>query len=103
MTSTINSLHKILKDEIRRKVILTLDEKGSATYTELMESLGIVSTGTLNYHLKALGDLLEKEASRSDDNLLDRLMQSVMNRCAGISFSDDVLLLSLRRGSGVDE
>ena len=50
-----------------------------------------------------LGDLLEKEASRSDDNLLDRLMQSVMNRCAGISFSDDVLLLSLRRGSGVDE
>ena len=63
MTSTINSLHKILKDETRRKVILTLDEKGSATYTELMESLGIVSTGTLNYHLKVLGDLLEKDAT----------------------------------------
>ena len=63
MTSTINSLHKILKDETRRKVILTLNEKGSATYTELMESLGIVSTGTLNYHLKVLGDLLKKDAT----------------------------------------
>jgi len=61
MTSTIDSLHKILKDETRRKIILTLNEKGSLTYTNLMESLGVVSTGTMNYHLKVLGDLLEKD------------------------------------------
>ena len=61
MTSTIDSLHKILKDETRRKIILELNEKGSVGYTDLMESLGIISTGTLNYHLKVLGDLLEKD------------------------------------------
>jgi len=63
MTSTIGSLHKILKDETRRKIILTLNGKGSLTYTDLMESLGILSTGTLNYHLKVLGDLLKKDAT----------------------------------------
>ena len=31
------------------------------TYTDLMESLDIMSTGTLNYHLKVLGDLLGKD------------------------------------------
>jgi DNA-binding HxlR family transcriptional regulator len=61
MTSTIDSLHKILKDETRRKIILELNEKGSVGYTDLMESLGIINTGTLNYHLKVLGDLLQKD------------------------------------------
>ena len=61
MTSTIDSLHKILKDETRRKIIRALSEKGSLTYTDLMDSLNIVSTGTLNYHLKVLGNLLEKD------------------------------------------
>lgn len=61
MTSTIDSLYKILKDETRRKIILELSGKGSVGYTDLMDSLGIVSTGTLNYHLKVLGDLLEKD------------------------------------------
>ena len=38
-----------------------LNEKGSLSYTDLMESLQISSTGTLNYHLKVLGDLIEKD------------------------------------------
>ena len=63
MSSAIHSLHKILKDETRRKIILELNEKGSLSYTELMDELGIVSTGTLNYHLKVLGNLLEKNES----------------------------------------
>ncbi len=46
--------------------------------------------------IDGLGYLLENEASRLDDNLLDRLQQSVMDRCAGVSFTDDVLLLSLK-------
>jgi hypothetical protein len=60
MTSAIDSLHKILKDETRRKIILKVKEKGIIGYTDLMESLNITSTGTLNYHLKVLGDLLKK-------------------------------------------
>ena len=37
-----------------------LNEKGSLSYSDLMDSLGIVSTGTLNYHLKVLDDLMAK-------------------------------------------
>ena len=61
MSSGLASLHKILKDETRRKIILLLNEKGSLGYTDLMDTLGIVSTGLLNYHLKVLGDLLTKD------------------------------------------
>ena len=60
MSSGLSSLHKILKDKTRRKIILLLNEKGSLSYTDLMDELGIVSTGMLNYHLKVLGDLLKK-------------------------------------------
>jgi DNA-binding HxlR family transcriptional regulator len=61
MTSTIESLHKILKDETRRKIVLLLEEKGNFGYTDLMDNLNIVSTGTLNYHLKVLGDFIDKD------------------------------------------
>jgi DNA-binding transcriptional ArsR family regulator len=61
MNQVIPSLHKILKDNTRRKIILLLDEKGSLSYRALMDDLEVVSTGLLNYHLKVLGDLLEKD------------------------------------------
>jgi hypothetical protein len=61
MTSGLESLHKILKDEKRRKIVTLLNEKGSLTYTELMNTLEIDSTGKLNYHLKILGELLTKQ------------------------------------------
>src|SRR5665647_118460 len=60
MNTGLTSLHKILKDETRRQIILLLNEKSSLTYTELLDSLEVVSTGLLNYHLKVLGDLLSK-------------------------------------------
>jgi hypothetical protein len=59
MSLGIDSLHKILKDETRRKAIILLSEKPT-NYTELMDTLSIVSTGTLNYHIKVLGELLTK-------------------------------------------
>ena len=60
MNTGLTSLHKILKDETRRQIVLLLNEKSSLTYTELLDSLEVVSTGLLNYHLKVLGDLLSK-------------------------------------------
>lgn len=61
MSSGIASLHKVLKDETRRKIILLLQEKGSLSYVDLMKALGITNTGKMNYHLKVLGDLLAKK------------------------------------------
>jgi predicted transcriptional regulator len=51
---------KILGDETRRRILLLLKEKGSLGYTDLMNQMGISNTGTFNYHLKGLGDLLRK-------------------------------------------
>jgi DNA-binding transcriptional ArsR family regulator len=61
MSQGVASLHKILKDETRQKIITLLSVKGRLSYSELMEELGVVSTGLLNYHLKVLGELLEKD------------------------------------------
>jgi uncharacterized membrane protein YtjA (UPF0391 family) len=60
MNSGIDSFHKILKDENRRRIILLIHEKKSICYVELMKALGITSTGKMNYHLKILGNLLSK-------------------------------------------
>ena len=60
MSSELDSLLKILKDETRRKIVLLLNEKGIVSYTDLMETLNITSIGTLNYHLKVLDELLTK-------------------------------------------
>jgi DNA-binding transcriptional ArsR family regulator len=60
VNSGIDSLHRILKDETRRKILLLLRAKENLSYTELIGALGINSTGKLNYHLKVLGDLLSK-------------------------------------------
>lgn len=53
-------MYKILKDGTRRKIILLLNEKGTLSYTDLMETLGFLTTGLLNYHLKVLDDLIIK-------------------------------------------
>ena len=60
MSQGLASLHKILKDETRQKIITLLNEKGSLSYSDLMESSEVLSTGLLNYHLKVLGELLQK-------------------------------------------
>jgi hypothetical protein len=60
MDSGTTSLHKVLKDENRQKIISLISSKGSISYTTLLDESEILSTGLLNYHLKVIGDLLEK-------------------------------------------
>ncbi len=60
MESGFEALHKILKDKTRRRIILLLESNGSLSYTLLMKTLEIQSTGKLNYHLKILEELVAK-------------------------------------------
>ncbi|MCW4030416.1 MAG: winged helix-turn-helix domain-containing protein [Candidatus Bathyarchaeota archaeon] len=60
MSSDLTTLHKILKDQTRRKILRLIEAKGALTYTDLMTALSCNNTGTLNYHLKILCELLEK-------------------------------------------
>ena len=61
MATKNESLHKILKNKKRCEIIHLLYEKGSLCYTDLLDELGIESTGLLNYHLKVMGDLISKD------------------------------------------
>jgi hypothetical protein len=62
MSAGIGSLHKILKDETRQRIVPLLHEKGSSSYVDLMRDANITSTGKMNYHLKVLGSLITKTA-----------------------------------------
>jgi len=80
MNNGLASLHKILKDETRRKIIFLLNEKGSLSYTDLMKTLEIDNTGRMNYHMKVLDDLILKRddgqyALTERGNLASRLLR----------------------------
>lgn len=61
MSVDFESLSDVLKHPVRRKIILTLYEKGNLSYVDLMNFAGVSNTGKFNYHLKILGDLIEKD------------------------------------------
>jgi hypothetical protein len=55
------SLQNVLKHPIRQRIVLFLLEKKELAYMDLMNLVEITNTGKLNYHLKILGDLIEKD------------------------------------------
>src|SRR6266487_275985 len=63
MPADLGSLHRILKDPTRRRILSALNEKGPLAYVEILGLLEIEHTGKLNYHLRLLGDLVSKDDS----------------------------------------
>jgi len=45
---------------MRRQIMLFLDEKGEASFTQIQSILGIDDTGLVSYHLKELAPLVEQ-------------------------------------------
>ena len=60
MSVDLESLSDVLKHPIRRRIIFVLYERGRLSYVDLMNLVEVDSTGKFNYHLKILGDLIEK-------------------------------------------
>ncbi|MCJ7648474.1 MAG: NAD(P)-binding protein, partial [Candidatus Lokiarchaeota archaeon] len=54
-------IYSILSHPFRRKILYLLEREGYIQYSEIMERLGLESTGQLNFHLKKLGSLIGKE------------------------------------------
>ena len=46
---------------MRRKILSILDREGYVSYTDLMDKLGLETTGQLNFHLKKLEDFINKD------------------------------------------
>ncbi|MFX0181422.1 MAG: NAD(P)-binding protein, partial [Candidatus Hodarchaeota archaeon] len=53
-------IYSILSHPFRRKILLLLEKEGYIPYTDLMEKLGLETTGQLNFHLKKIGSLINK-------------------------------------------
>jgi DNA-binding HxlR family transcriptional regulator len=54
------SLHEVLKDPVRQKILLKLGEHDRLSFDDLMKQLKIESPKELNQHLKVLDDLITK-------------------------------------------
>ncbi len=54
-------IYSILSHPFRRKILLLLESEGYIPYTELMEKLSLETTGQLNFHLKKIGSLINKD------------------------------------------
>ncbi|MFX1304445.1 MAG: hydrogenase iron-sulfur subunit [Promethearchaeota archaeon] len=53
-------IYSILSHPFRRKILLLLEKEGYIPYTDLMEKLGLETTGQLNFHLKKISSLIGK-------------------------------------------
>jgi DNA-binding transcriptional ArsR family regulator len=47
-----------LKNPTRRQILVLLEQKGEATFTDIQNALNVTDTGLLSYHLKELGVLV---------------------------------------------
>jgi len=54
-------IYSILSHPFRRKILLLLEKEGYIPYTDLMKKLGLETTGKLNFHLKKIGSLINKD------------------------------------------
>ncbi|NPD90178.1 MAG: helix-turn-helix domain-containing protein [Asgard group archaeon] len=73
MSSESENVMKALSSSKRREMMNHISEKGSATYTELMEVLGFDQSmsGTFNYHLKELNEAGLIERTNGDYTITD--------------------------------
>ena len=55
----VSRILSALSHQIRREILLILDEKGEQSFTDLMVALDI-DTGKLSFHIRGLGGLIEQ-------------------------------------------
>jgi len=96
LSSDLGTLPRILKDFTRRRIIELLREKGPLTYVEVLNLLEIEHTGKLNYHLKLLGDLIEKDqAGMYSLTEKGQLAMQVLSKFAPMSSPSETSLIRL--------
>lgn len=59
-TNEYDEIFAALKHPVRRQILLYLDKKGEASFTDIQHEAGIEDTGLMSYHLKELAPLVEQ-------------------------------------------
>jgi DNA-binding transcriptional ArsR family regulator len=57
-----DAIFTALKHPVRRQILLLLEQKGEASFTEIQDAVGTNDTGLMSYHLKELVPLVEQTA-----------------------------------------
>jgi len=55
-----SAFYKLLDDDLRQTILVSIHEHGSLSYSDLIEKFDMVSEKLLNYHLQVLDDFLSK-------------------------------------------
>ena len=74
----IMDIYSVLSHPFRRKILFLLEKEGFIPYTDLMDKLGLETTGQLNFHLKKLGSLI----SHVDPNMFCSASSIIRLRCS---------------------
>ena len=59
-TDEYDEIFSALKHPVRRQILLFLEERGEASFTQVQNAVGIEDTGLMSYHLKELAPLVEQ-------------------------------------------
>jgi DNA-binding transcriptional ArsR family regulator len=59
-TDEYTEIFTALKHPVRRQILLFLEEKGEASFTQVQSAVSIEDTGLMSYHLKELSPLVEQ-------------------------------------------
>jgi DNA-binding transcriptional ArsR family regulator len=59
-TDEYDEIFAALKHPVRRQILLFLEERGEASFTQIQNTVGIEDTGLMSYHLKELAPLVEQ-------------------------------------------
>ena len=59
-TDEYDDIFAALKHPVRRQILLFLEERGEASFTQIQNVVGIDDTGLMSYHLKELAPLVEQ-------------------------------------------
>ena len=59
-TDEYDEIFAALKHPVRRQILLFLEERGEASFTQIQGAVGIDDTGLMSYHLKELAPLVEQ-------------------------------------------
>ena len=83
-------IYSILSHPFRRKILLFLEKEGYIPYTDLMEKLNVETTGQLNFHLKKLGTLINKDKKSYYLTEDGKRVLSILNINTRILAGDDI-------------
>jgi len=61
-TDEYDEIFAALKHPIRRQILLFVEQRGEASFTDIQNAVGINDTGLMSYHLKELEPLVEQSA-----------------------------------------